>query len=1306
MKLRKLFLAAGLALVAAGATAQVNVEDIRIYINPGHGSWGPNNRHMATIGHETISSVDPDTTDFYESNTNLEKCLEIFYRLKSYGFKHDGVNNALDLTQNLVMSRIANGPYPYEYIYEYNAIPDSIDPWGNAAIDTVLIQNPDQNNTFNRKLSEIAAEVEANNFDMFISVHSNAATDGTTTNYLYFAYDDDFTGNDKALSIEMSRCGWNHRILDRHTQWSHYDYTMTAADVAAGKGKIGYQGLGVLNHSVSGYLVEGYFHTYQPARHRAMNFDVDHLEGLDYARGVADYYGIEKESVGQIYGIVRDAQQKFAHDLYTPKALTADVYMPLNGVEVTLKQGETTVATYTTDVNYNGAFVFKDLQPGEYTVEFSHPDYKADTTYTWNVDRPTKDNAPIVVTVEAAKTAYPIAFIESKSYVPPTTVYVNYPDSTAGKAGFELAKYYEVKGTAYDLLAEQLTGKTVRRQIIREDRLYVLALDEANEPYIYLADIAAGIVTELDKVALTLGANQQIKLSDIALTADHVLVGCSFGKNHYSDEKATEDGETRGEIQFYKWTQNETTKLPETCEKWFTSNHSANFNRALAGKTIAYSGTLESGAVMTTMNSAGVNSMRVDLFPITEGVGDGKVFSYNKCGSFGKNVLGDDYELMVSPLADDANIKTYVIDGSLTNASEFEMVEGANEVTIKGANTLVNVKSNGANYFKYAGRSLMVAPDVNAEGKVQGIKLFDITDGFSNAVEITLDGATIEPVEYTYASAHGELAITTNTADVTTDADIELFLVVDGKVTKFNVGDFYVSASLAKNSITGTANPYAFALKSEVADNKLNISYSLNADATDVNIIVKNAAGEEVATSAEGAKAKGAYTAEIDITEFEDGDYTWEIEVAGAEKATIERFSTVSFYHPSGLDIDNNPENASFGTLFVTEGYNRGQTSGYISAHADGSYGGGLYIFDAAGNQILNKDGAARFYPSWLTNQDRNFGSTTAKTIGADFCRVAIAEDGRIFVNRYNFDGDYFLVAENLEQLVTTGEFTSLLAGKTMTDGIYYEGAEYLAGPAQGFDVYGSGENLKLIAISRVDKTVDATYDENHAVEYALGTATALPVPSTYTPLDKKYTISYDRKSNLQYDNQGGVWYIQYRSTPSEEQPALVYIDANGVIQYFEGTGGNVRYQGALSVAPDGNRIVASTASGVASVYKVVREESGKVTLNEEYRLTHNMGGSLYAAAWDAAGNFFLGNASNEVVQGYSLPRAEAFTTKAAAKYGFSVGVGIVSISDIEAEDANVAAEYYNLQGVKVENPANGIYIVKRGNKVTKEYVK
>lgn len=43
-------------------------------------------------------------------------------------------------------------------------------------------------------------------------------------------------------------------------------------------------------------------------------------------------------------------------------------------------------------------------------------------------------------------------------------------------------------------------------------------------------------------------------------------------------------------------------------------------------------------------------------------------------------------------------------------------------------------------------------------------------------------------------------------------------------------------------------------------------------------------------------------------------------------------------------------------------------------------------------------------------------------------------------------------------------------------------------------------------------------------------------------------------------------------------------------------------------------------------------------------------------------------------------------------------------ISDIIAdEDADAPAVYYNLQGVEIANPENGIYIVRRGNKVSKE---
>ena len=39
-------------------------------------------------------------------------------------------------------------------------------------------------------------------------------------------------------------------------------------------------------------------------------------------------------------------------------------------------------------------------------------------------------------------------------------------------------------------------------------------------------------------------------------------------------------------------------------------------------------------------------------------------------------------------------------------------------------------------------------------------------------------------------------------------------------------------------------------------------------------------------------------------------------------------------------------------------------------------------------------------------------------------------------------------------------------------------------------------------------------------------------------------------------------------------------------------------------------------------------------------------------------------------------------------------------------EAADTEAEYYNLQGVRVDNPSAGLYIRRQGNKATKVYVK
>lgn len=51
-------------------------------------------------------------------------------------------------------------------------------------------------------------------------------------------------------------------------------------------------------------------------------------------------------------------------------------------------------------------------------------------------------------------------------------------------------------------------------------------------------------------------------------------------------------------------------------------------------------------------------------------------------------------------------------------------------------------------------------------------------------------------------------------------------------------------------------------------------------------------------------------------------------------------------------------------------------------------------------------------------------------------------------------------------------------------------------------------------------------------------------------------------------------------------------------------------------------------------------------------------------------------------------------------------GEELSGIFDAAVEEADAPAVYYNLQGVQVNNPENGIYIVRRGNKVTKEVIR
>lgn len=442
--MKRLIFASATLIAAIFATEAKTASQIRVYINPGHGSWTSNDRPCKTIGRAAYTSTGTDSTGFFESNTNLQKAFGCLERLKVYGLSFDKTLNqsgnrweigaAKSLKNNIVLSRVKNGPYESK---------------NTTSSSNYML--------YNRSLSVIASEVNSNNFDMFISIHSDAATEGTKTNFPTILYRGTDAKENVAGSKSMATKAWARHFTENvHQPWSSTS-TRIRGDISFYNSSSTYGYLGVLKHNAPGFLIEGYFHTYQPSRQRAMNWDANRMEGISYARGIADYFGINTESTGDLYGIVRGKGETYSQTLYTPNSSSKDIYKPLNGVKVTLKNASgTTIGTYTTDKEWNGVFCFYKLTPGTYTITCTADGYKDLTT---------------TATVTKGKTAQPQLFMEAGSNAPlepytratiyspksGSTISGNYIDFICDKTGAD-ATTLEIATEEDDFSARFFTG--------------------------------------------------------------------------------------------------------------------------------------------------------------------------------------------------------------------------------------------------------------------------------------------------------------------------------------------------------------------------------------------------------------------------------------------------------------------------------------------------------------------------------------------------------------------------------------------------------------------------------------------------------------------------------------------------------------------------------------------------------------------------------------------------------------------------------------------------------------------------------
>lgn len=74
---------------------------------------------------------------------------------------------------------------------------------------------------------------------------------------------------------------------------------------------------------------------------------------------------------------------------------------------------------------------------------------------------------------------------------------------------------------------------------------------------------------------------------------------------------------------------------------------------------------------------------------------------------------------------------------------------------------------------------------------------------------------------------------------------------------------------------------------------------------------------------------------------------------------------------------------------------------------------------------------------------------------------------------------------------------------------------------------------------------------------------------------------------------------------------------------------------------------------------------------------------------------------------GSNKSQTEDFDAVENGLYDFNDLIGQYSgVTGIETDDENVEEIYYNLQGIRVDNPTNGFYILRKGSKVSKVYVR
>ncbi len=1238
-----------IAACAASLSLAVNTDDVRIYINPGHGGWGPNDRPMATISYPLLSSTGrPDTCGFYESNTNLWKGLEMREALKRMGVKDE----------NITMSRTKNGPFPYD---------------GNTY------------GAYSKPLSVISAEAEEGGYDMFVSIHSNALTEGTSTNYPLYIYRGTDASEEVTGSKAMCQKSWPKHWMNEVDPTNMFSRTSTniRGDVSFyGSGSsstnsssgISYYGyLGALKHGVPGFLVEGYFHTYQPARHRALNQDYCRQEGIRLARGAADYFGISGENTGYIMGSVKDAVNSLEHNLYNYASGSIDAHAPINGAEVKLYKGGTLVGTYMTDGNYNGIFVFDGLAPGnDYTISVSAEGY----------DDLTNQGS---YSVSANETTYMVLYLEGGT--PPVN-----NDPVKGIFAYQLNRVTDNDGnyvftfncnadaaSAFLVFNDSISGEEVGRitldNIVQGENTVTLAPEQlpGNDEQVlsWAVNVVGEPITSIERLNIVNASYTRATVAiDRSPESAHfgtIYVGERVGKDNANNGLYACDVEAKPlNTSPYRGGQ-ALSNCYRICVDGEGKVYIPDWADASSGIYVADPDNLGGAFTQFFVGSRASNGLISN-----NGVGVGSsVPSVWVQGYGAESKLYAYLEDITGPSGNGNGIGIYDIgqsDGSLLStwdqAPSNYLDIGALEASTNGniiadpdgrGVWIVQNRSKGQNtaavpsivFADYSGNVLFNSgTDLTtlngsaiagfAINNANNMLVINDGDGVLQFYDITWNGNT--PVLTSNGTTY-----TTDAGSGTTNAIYQMAfdwggnLVCAGK----NIGIY--SIPTADNQSTTPARSALSVIKKEIPvdtsfvkgifaydltsskteDNGYTFAFKSNSTAREAYLVfTDNTTGEEVGRVALSNVIEGENTVTLGNDQLPGNNgqvMNWAVNVVGDAITRITRLNDVNAtYNRAMVAIDRSPESNHFGTIYVGDRY------------ASGDSRNGIYACD-----IDAKPHNTTVY---------NGGNTWANNM-----RLAVDGEGKVYISEWGdaSSGIYIANPDNLE-----GTYSQFFMGTRASSGLITNNNEAVGGSVSGVWVQGTGADTKLYAY--LEDVAGPSGNKNSVGIYNIGQSDGSLLSTwDHAPSDllDVGAVMPNSNGNIIADAGGrGTWVMQYRSKNQNLQanPSVIFVDNDGNVVYNSGrdlTSLNGSLMAAFAINNSNDMMVINDGDGVLQFYDITWNgstptlTSNGTTYVADARSSVN---AIYQMAFDWGGNLICAGKNIGI---YSIPTADNQST-------------------------------------------------------------